>query len=347
MIAGLICALLLSISNRPSAVEVVAPKPPTPVVVDGKQVLVYELHITNLGTVPLQLKKIEVAPLNVELSGNVTILGGATSLEIGRRMIAWMWVPIPAGAAIPSELRHHLLFDITNATAEPKESAIDGIVVPVLHDEPVVLTSSLAPGVWLAGGALSNTSDHRRSLITTDGHAHISQRFAVDWSMIGPNDNLWHDSRERNENFWGFGQPVRAAADGEVTEVVDQFEDNVPGKTPPIALENIGGNRVIIRIAGGVYTSFMHLRHGSVRVKAHQRVKRGEVIAEVGNSGQTTGAHLHFQVTDAGSMIEAEGIPWVLDRFTVIGDAAGYPETKISSPRTKEMPAENAVVRME
>ncbi len=42
-------ASLRAISARPSPVEVVTPKPPTPVIIEGDRVLVYELHITNFG----------------------------------------------------------------------------------------------------------------------------------------------------------------------------------------------------------------------------------------------------------------------------------------------------------
>src|SRR5580700_5548566 len=47
-------------SARPSPVEVVIPKPPTPVMIEGKRVLVYELHITNFGPSSLTLTGIEV-----------------------------------------------------------------------------------------------------------------------------------------------------------------------------------------------------------------------------------------------------------------------------------------------
>ena len=46
--------------ERGPRVDVVCPAPPIPVKVDDKQVLVYELHVTNFDTVPLTLKKLEV-----------------------------------------------------------------------------------------------------------------------------------------------------------------------------------------------------------------------------------------------------------------------------------------------
>src|SRR5579859_1100876 len=61
MNAAIVLLLLAQISIRPSPVEVVAPMPPTPVVAAGKRVLVYELHITNLGANALVLRHIEVS----------------------------------------------------------------------------------------------------------------------------------------------------------------------------------------------------------------------------------------------------------------------------------------------
>ncbi len=351
-------AILMMIAPRPSAVEVVTPKPPTVVLADGKRVLVYELHLTNLGLVPLRLTRIEVAPIGAVFTGealaNMLRLTGAgkdenpAQLDVGRRVIAFMWIALPPGAPDPTALRHRLTFDITNASAEPKESVLDGITVPVLHDAPPVLTPPFRNGDWLAGSGPSNTSDHRRTAVALEGRTWLSQRFAIDWVKVGPNGDTWHDSRERNENFWAFGEPVHAVADGAVTKVVDDYEDNAPGRIPPVTVESLAGNHVIIEIAPGLFATFAHLRHGSIRVKPHQRVRRGEVIAEVGNSGNTTGAHLHFQVTDGNSALASEGLPFVFDRFTFIGNGADFEESHHPSvPRRNEMPTENIVVHFE
>jgi murein DD-endopeptidase MepM/ murein hydrolase activator NlpD len=91
---------------------------------------------------------------------------------------------------------------------------------------------------------------------------------------------------------------------------------------------------------------FAHLEHGSVRVRRGQRVALGEVLGALGNSGQTTAPHLHFQVMDASSPLAAEGIPFVFDRFTFLGFGRTYePDKHTTSPRTREMPVDDAVIR--
>ena len=382
LIAGIVPAVSQS-SARPSPVEVVIPKPPTAVLIEGKRVLVYELHVTNFGPSSLTLTGIQVLASGAERSTEKTSstklaeysgealaqvlhplddssqmqMGESSTmaspnnpgrLDVGRRVIAFMYVTVPDNQRI-SALRHRFLFDVADparAKGTPNdESALDGIMVPVLQQSPSVLTLPFKDGVWLAGNGPSNTSDHRRSLIAIDGRAYISQRFAIDWVMVGTNGNTFHDSRERNENFWGFGQPVLAVADGEVTEVVNDIPDNIPGKLPPVTVQNISGNHVIMRIAPDTYVMFAHLKRGSVAVRLHQQVKRGAQLAQVGNSGNTTAAHLHFQVTDANSALAAEGVPFIFDRFRFLGYGKDFEEDHHPDlPRSRSLPMDDSVI---
>jgi hypothetical protein len=259
-----------------------------------------------------------------------------------------MYVTVPGDLRI-SALRHRFSFDV----AEPSrskgtpndESALDGIIVPVLQQSPLVLSSPFKDGVWLAGNGPSNSSVHRRSLIAIDGRAYIAQRFAIDWDLVGNNGDIFHDSRERNENFWGFGQPVLAVADGEVTEVVDGIPDNTPGKLPLVTVETITGNRVTVRIAADAYVTFAHLKQGSIGVRLHQKIKRGAQLAQVGNSGNTTGAHLHLQVTDGNSALAAEGIPFIFDKFRFLGFGKDFEEDRHPDlPRSRMLPADDSVI---
>lgn len=81
------------------------------------------------------------------------------------------------------------------------------------------------------------------------------------------------------------------------------------------------------------------------------------MIASVGFTGSSSGPHLHFHVADANSPLGAEGIPFVLDRFEMVG---AYPESGLfaregwrpptgagGGPRTAELPAPNTVILVE
>src|SRR5438105_6292717 len=368
-------------SARPSPIEVVTPKPPTPATIEGRQVLVYELHITNFGPSSLQLTEIQVfgstngstpdknagAPLADYTGASLSELlhpvaematgemkmgqpsqGAPAQLDVCYRVIAFMYVALPPDLNI-STLRHRFLFEVaypSRSKGTPNdESALDGIMVPVLQQRPLVLAPPFKDGVWLAGNGPSNTSVHRRSVIALNGRAWISQRFAIDWVKVGNNGNTFHDTRERNENFWAFGQPVSSVADGEVTEVMDGIPDNVPGKLPLVTVQNITGNHVIVHIAPGAYAMFAHLKQGSIRVRLHQKIKRGEQIALVGNSGNTTGAHLHFQVTDGNSALASEGLPFIFEKFRFLGFGKDFEEDRHPDlRRSRTLAADDSVV---
>ena len=84
-------------------------------------------------------------------------------------------------------------------------------------------------------------------------------------------------------------------------EVKDGIPENVPGansRAVPITLETVGGNHVIIDIGGGHYAFYAHLKPGGIRVKLGDKVKRGQVIGLVGNTGNSTEPHLHFHISD-------------------------------------------------
>jgi murein DD-endopeptidase MepM/ murein hydrolase activator NlpD len=86
-----------------------------------------------------------------------------------------------------------------------------------------------------------------------------------------------------------------------------------------VTLESADGNHVIVRLGPRRYVGYAHLRRGSVRVTRGQRVRRGQVIGELGKSGSSTGPHLHMQMMTRPSLVFADGLPMVFDRFELWG----------------------------
>ena len=60
------------------------------------------------------------------------------------------------------------------------------------------------------------------------------------------------------------------------------------------------GNHIVIEHANGVYTVYAHLYPNSIRLSRGDTVNQGQIIAEMGNSGSSTGKHLHIGVEVGG-----------------------------------------------
>ncbi len=350
--------------ERGPRVEVVCPAPPIPVKVEDKQVLVYELHVTNFDTVPLTLKRLEIfsdsdrsrplktiadAALSAIMTEAGTVSGAKDSQTIGaaKRAVIFLWIEIGLHQRTPVRLSHRMVFvaGVPSEGSALTETTLEDFPVAVRQDAVLLLSPPFAGGVWLAGDGPSDDSAHRRSIFAIDGHIYSPERFAIDWVKVGPNGDS-HDGTTRNENWWGYGEPILAVADGEVTQVVDGIPENTPRILPkPVTLDNIAGNFIILRIAANRYVTFAHLQPGSIKVRVHDHVRRGDILARLGNSGNATGPHLHFQVTDGNSVLQSEGVPFVFEKFTDLGPGSDYELDKHQSvPRERSIPGENDVV---
>jgi murein DD-endopeptidase len=350
--------------ERGPRVDVVCPASPIPVKVEDKQVLVYELHVTNFDTVPLTLKKLEVfadtdksqplktfsdAALSAIMTEAGTVTGAKDSQTISpaKRAVVFLWVEIGSDQRVPASLSHRMVF-VAGTPAEGSaaaETTLEDFPVAVSQDAVPSLSPPFAGGVWLAGDGPSNNSGHRRSIAAIDGHIHSPERFAIDWVKVGPNGDS-HDGVSRNENWWGYGEPILSVADGEVTQIADGIPENTPRVLPKlVTLDNIAGNYVIVRIGSNRYATFAHLQPGSIKVRLHDHVRRGDVLGRLGNSGNATGPHLHFQVTDGNSVLQSEGVPFIFDKFTYLGPGSDYEVDKHPSiPRERSIPGDTDVV---
>ena len=77
-----------------------------------------------------------------------------------------------------------------------------------------------------------------------------------------------------------------------------------------ITPRTLPGNHVILDLGHGFYAAYAHMIPGSIRVKEGQRVKVGQVLGNLGNSGNSAEPHLHFQIMNAPNFVAAEGLPF-------------------------------------
>jgi murein DD-endopeptidase MepM/ murein hydrolase activator NlpD len=102
---------------------------------------------------------------------------------------------------------------------------------------------------------------------------------------------------------------------------------------------------VILDIGGGNYALYGHFQPGSVRVKEGVRVRRGDVLGLVGSSGNSLGPHLQFHVMDGPLPLASNGLPYVLDSFTVTGrsaDTEAFNEAEQEGTRLEVTPVDPA-----
>jgi murein DD-endopeptidase MepM/ murein hydrolase activator NlpD len=153
-----------------------------------------------------------------------------------------------------------------------------------------------------------------------NGAFHNGQRFAIDWAArLDAKDRTHAGNPSRNRSYFNYGQPVLAVGAGTVIEAVDRYPDQVPNHAVPVPLGAADGNHVILKLGKGVFAAYAHLLPGSVRVHRGERVREGQVLGRLGNSGSSSGPHLHFQLMTRPSVLDADGLPFVLDRFRLDG----------------------------
>ncbi len=101
------------------------------------------------------------------------------------------------------------------------------------------------------------------------------------------------------------GVDVLAAAPGLVVGVRDGMEDaRQIGPDAPDVNGRECGNGVVVQHDGGWETQYCHLKNGSVAVTARDRVEAGDVLGQIGLSGQTQFPHLHLSVRKDGEVID-------------------------------------------
>ena len=352
--------------QRPIDVPIDVTIPTAPVVFKGggKTHLVYELHITNFSRSPLVFTRLEVlAPGNQtplasyagdELGARIVRPGVATTttdekLKVGPglRVITYLWLTSDVPTAAPKSIEHRLSFKVGDY---PDELSVTSAQATVTN-APLLISAPLRGSEWLAGNGPANASAHRRALIPVGGGVHIAQRFAIDFLQLNPDGRSFSGDQKDNKSYRCYGAEALAVADGVVVATKDGIPENIPGATSravPITLETVGGNHIILDLGNGRFAFYAHLQPGSLRVKNGDKVRRGQVLGLVGNSGNSTEPHLHFHISDANSPLGSEGLPYAFRSFEVQGKGWGWKPTSPNSPtekRENQMPVELEVTR--
>ena len=332
--------------------EVRTPYAPTYFPSGGRQYLIYELHLQNFSEAAMDLQGIDVidaasgtaitsiqAP---QLRDLLRPVGAAPQpkdtshgfhLDEGRTAVAFLCLSFEGSTPLPSRISHRVF--LSNAIT-------NGPIIEAAHGPLPVLSAPVAGTDWIAANGPGNESHHRLGLFVDGGLAQISRRYAIDWKQIKNGATFSGDQRDVHA-YYAYGQSVLAVGDGVVVSTRDGLPDNTP-RTPagfttavPITMETVAGNSIVLDLGHGQFAYYAHLKAGSLRVKQGDRVKRGQVLASIGASGDAREPHLHFQLTTGPGVLDSEGMPYVIDHYRVRTE-------KGWSERSRELPVTGMVI---
>jgi len=144
---------------------------------------------------------------------------------------------------------------------------------------------------------------------TRDVNYHVKspgERWGYDL-LVAVNGRTYRTDGLSLADYYAYGLPARSPASGHVVHAIDGIPD-----APPRNADRQGGagNHVVLEVAPRQYLFIAHLRPGTVRVRAGDAVRQGDVLGEVGSSGNSSEPHVHLHLQDTPLPLSGEGIPF-------------------------------------
>lgn len=198
-------------------------------------------------------------------------------------------------------------FDRVRGAVKSANGATAAFDVPVARYTPKtkLIFPFKGPGIISAGA------------VNDGGHRNSSGQFAVDAIALTKDYAPMICEEDRNGCGAGFGtREIVAPADGVVIKAVNDIPDNATWDTAdrklftrPDGAVIDTGNSVILDHGNGEFSIIAHMKQGTVAVTEGQRVKQGERLGFLGNSGESYGPHVHYQLQNGPDPNRADGLP--------------------------------------
>lgn len=144
-------------------------------------------------------------------------------------------------------------------------------------------------------------------------HSHswdiVPQRYAYDFE-IRKNDLPYQEDHMKLENYYSYLKEVICPCDGFIINLKDEYKNTKIDKNRKIIcdIEDPRGNYLTIKHEHGEYSTLCHFEAGTFQVQLGDIVRAGQVLGKVGNSGNSNGPHIHFQVQKGPGFDQDPGI---------------------------------------
>ena len=218
-----------------------------------------------------------------------------------RKALSDVFLNLPA-----SMMGQTLIVESEFTTGE--RSSVNKISMPILYSGGFVGRLPFE-GTWYVAGEHGFLDSHKR---------FVPETFAYDFLVIGSGGKSYEGTGSRNVDYYAYRRPVLASKGGEVVYMRNNIPENVPGRSMPATP---GGNAIVIRHDDGKYTYYAHMTPSGMKVGLGDTVSAGDVIGEVGNSGDSSEPHLHFHAMSGPDPGQSSGIPILFENW--ISDAYG------------------------
>ena len=336
---------------------------------DNRKHVVYELVFTNTNPTEATIQKVEAVdaadPTRVlaswqgkDLANDLRLLSkapaGSPEIPFNQTRLLLLHLSFPNDVPIPAQILHRvtLLGGMPGPPSETPSPFTYTVARFTIGTTLPVISPPLAGTGWVAvNGCCEIGPAHRSTVFPINGALYFAQRFAIDWMKLDESGRFFNGDEGDVHNYVDYGANVLAVADGTVVSTLNDLEDQKPGTLPDpktITLENVDGNHIVLDLGNGVFAFYAHLQKGSVNVSVGNHVKRGQVLAKLGNTGNTSAPHLHIHLMDGPSVIGSNGIPYLIDSFAYDGQvshekfaaapglAGPWGENRLAHPNARE-----------
>ncbi len=157
--------------------------------------------------------------------------------------------------------------------------------------------------ISVGGRAHTNGLHHFHSYL-------LGQRYAYDITIKLKGSNYSGDG-SKNEDHYCFGKRLNAPADGKIIALENNIEDNttVGIVNGNIDNETIAGNYIMIDHLNGEFSLMAHFKKGTIIVSVGDMVTKGQEVGKAGNSGNSSGPHLHYHLQNSPNYFDSFGLP--------------------------------------